>query len=164
LVVAVHNAQRVEPGDGPLGDEDGRDVDLSLSQGVIGVRIALARHVHLRFGWRREMRPAGPRCSRCRRELAVRELEVGGAVLARATALVMARPAASSVPRASARKRSPADVSRTPRGRRWNSVTPSSVSMSRICFGQGWLRDAQAACGVRKTVLLSDRYEVAKMP
>jgi len=87
-----------------LGDEDGRDVDLSLSQGVIGVRIALARHVHLRF--RVGVAKCGQQVLDVRgvdRELAVRELEVGGAVLARATALVMARPAASSVPRASAR-------------------------------------------------------------
>ena len=63
-------------------------------------------------------------------------------------ALVMARPAASSVPRASARNASPADVSRTPRGRRLNNVTPSSVSRSRICFDRAGCatRSRRAAC------------------
>src|SRR5207247_1433691 len=54
--------------------------------------------------------------------------------LAAPRALVTARPAAVSVPRASTRKASPAGVSRIPRGRRWNSVTPTSRSRSRICF------------------------------
>src|SRR5882724_10639100 len=54
--------------------------------------------------------------------------------LAAVRALVTARPAAVSVPRASTRNASPAGVSRIPRGRRWNSVTPTSRSRSRICL------------------------------
>jgi len=161
----VHDAQRVEPGDGPLGDEHGGDVDLSLSQGVVGVRIALARHVHLRLrvgvAKRREqvLDVRG-----VHRELAVCEVEVGSAVLAGAAGA--GHGASRRVQRAArigeeslARTREP-DPARDALEQRHPQFPLEVADLLR----QGGLRDAQPACGLRETVLLSDRHEVAKMP
>src|SRR5438045_682184 len=77
--------------------------------------------------------------------------------LAALRATVTARSAASSVPRASTRKAWPPAVSRTPRGRRSNKVTPSSVSRSWICFDRaGWATRRRPAAGHLCAFYLSD--------
>src|SRR5881409_3057170 len=79
---AVHQAKRIEPGDRPLGDEHGRDVNVPLPQGQVGVGVAHARHPHLRLGVRAPKRREEVLDDRgVQSKLAVRELEIGCAVL-----------------------------------------------------------------------------------
>ena len=84
---AVHQAKRIKPGDRPLGDEHGRDVNVSLPQGQVGVGVAHARHAHLRLGVcvaKRREEVFDDRGVQCK--LAVRELEIGAVLSGTASA------------------------------------------------------------------------------